>query len=149
MQPLIVLAAVVVLFSLVGAGILGQPWNEFNLAVQQLGWSEKSMKSPASHPSMELRLNTIPNPVGPPDTVITSCNFHSAEGIPAGIGLSMGVAICKLIDNRGVAIAEGALFFNSYTANDDLNVLITQKIFPEANHNQFIKNIKFIIQAPI
>jgi len=148
-QPLIVLAAVVVLFSLVGAGILGQPWNEFNLAVQQLGWSEKNMKSPASHGSMEVKLITVPNQAGPPDTVIISCKFHSAEDIPAGIGLSLGSAICKLIDNRGLAIAEGILYFLSYTASDDLDVPIIQKTFPEANHSQFIKDIKFIIQAPV
>jgi len=90
---------------------------------------------------------------GGPINLITSCVFHSYEDIPTGSGLSQGSAICKLLnapaDEGGVAIAEGRVFFNSYTGSEDLEVLITQKIFPDSNNNELIKDVAFIIEAPI
>ena len=89
-----------------------------------------------------------------PINLITSCIFRSPESIPAGTGLSQGSAICKLLnaphDEGGVSIAEGRAFFNSYPGNNaDLEVLITQKIFENSNNNELIKDVKFIIEAPI
>ncbi len=85
--------------------------------------------------------------------LITACVFTSPENIPAGSGLSDGRAICKLLnapaDEGGVAIAEGRTSFASYVANTELEVFITQKIFPNSNNNELIFDVRFIIEAPI
>ncbi len=85
--------------------------------------------------------------------LITACIFTSPENIPAGTGLSQGRAICKLLDapadQGGVAIAEGRVDFNSYTANDELVVFITNMAFPFSNSNELIFDTEFIIEAPI
>jgi len=85
--------------------------------------------------------------------LITSCVFSSTESIPAGTGFSQGTAICKLLnapaDQGGVAIAEGKIFFDSYEADTDLEVFITQTIFLNSNNNELIFDVQFIIEAPI
>ena len=97
---------------------------------------------------------TIRGTVGASSIIlINSCVFTSTESIPAGTGLSQGTAICKLLnapaDQGGVAIAEGKVFFDSYLANTELEVFITQKIFPNSNNNELIFDVRFIIEAPI
>jgi len=149
LQRIIVLAIVVVIISLMGTGVLAEPWNEFDLFVQDFGWGEETLVSPVSNPNVEVRLIQVPNPPGDPDNFIQSCIFHSAVDIPAGTGLAQGSAICKLLDDQGLAIAEGRSFFLSYTASDDLEVFISQMVFPGSNNNELIFDIKFIIQKPI
>ena len=149
LQRIIVLAIVVVIISLMGTGVLAEPWNEFDLFVQDFGWGEETLVSPVSNPDVEIRLIQIPNPPSDPINLISACIFHSAEDIPAGTGLAQGSAICKLLDDQGLAIAEGRSFFQSYTASDDLQVFISQMVFPGSNNNELIFDIKFIIQKPI
>ena len=141
----------VVILSLMGTGVLAEPWNEFDLWVQDFGLGVESIVSPVSQPTVELRLNQVPSPVrgGDPDNFITSCVFTSAIDIPKGSGLAQGSAICKLINDQGLAIAEGRLFFLSYTANEELEVPITSFVFPGSNNNELIVDIKFVIQKPI
>ncbi len=85
--------------------------------------------------------------------LITACIFTSPENIPAGTGLSQGSAICKLLDapadEGGVAIAEGRMGFDSYVADDELEVLITQMIAPLSNHDELIFDVEFLIEAPL
>ena len=149
LQRIIVLALAVVIVSLMGTGVLAEPWNEFDLFVQQFGWGEENLVSPVSNPTVEVRINQIPNPPGDPINLITACVFKSAQDLPEASGLSRGSAICKLIDDQGLAIAEGRLSFKSYTANEDLIVIITDLVFPGSNNNELIFDIKFIIQKPI
>jgi len=149
LQRIIVLALAVVIVSLMGTGVLAEPWNEFDLWVQQFGWAEENLVSPVSNPDVEVRLIQVPNPPGDPINLISACIFHSAVDIPAGTGLAQGSAICKLLDDQGLAIAEGRSFFQSYTASDDLQVFISQMIFPGSNNNELIFDIQFVIQKPI
>jgi len=149
LQRIIVLAIVVVIISLMGTGVLAEPWNEFDLFVQDFGWGEETLVSPVSNPNVEVRLIQVPNPPGDPDNFIESCVFNSTIDIPAGTGLAQGSAICKLVNDQGQAIAEGRIFFLSYTANDDLIVPISSFVFPGSNNNELIFDIKFIIQKPI
>ena len=139
----------VVILSLMGTGVLAEPWNEFDLWVQDFGWGAESIVSPVSQPTVEVRLNQTPNPPGDPDNFITACVFKSAIDIPEGSGLAQGSAICKLINDQGLAIAEGRLFFLSYTANEELEVPINSFAFPGSNNNDLIVDIKFVIQKPI
>ena len=132
-----------------GTGVLAEPWNEFDLFVQDFGWAEENLVSPVSSPSVEVRLIQVPNPPGDPDNFIESCVFTSTIDIPAGTGLSQGSAICKLVNDQGQAIAEGRIFFLSYTANDDLIVPIGSFVFPGSNNNELIFDIQFVIQKPI
>lgn len=149
MQRIIVLALVVVFVSLVGTGVLAQPWNEFDVWVQQLGWAQQDLISPVSNPDVEIRLIQVPNPPNTPDNFVSSCVFHSAIDIPAGTGLSQGSAICKLLDEQGQAIAEGRSFFQSYTGSSDLEVFISDFVFPGSNNNDLVFDIKFLIQKPL
>ncbi len=149
LQRIIVLALAVAVISLMGTGVLAEPWNEFDLWTQDLGWGEEALVSPVSQPTVEVRLIQVPNPPADPDNFITACIFTSIIDIPAGAGLSQGSAICKLVDDQGLAIAEGRVFFESYTASDDLEVFISQMVFPGSNNNELIFDIKFIIQKPI
>jgi len=149
LQRIIGLAIAVVILSLMGTGVLAEPWNEFDLWVQDFGLGVESIVSPVSQPTVEVRLNQVPNPPGDPDNFITACVFKSAIDIPEGSGLAQGSAICKLINDQGLAIAEGRLFFLSYTANEELEVPINSFAFPGSNNNELIVDIKFVIQKPI
>jgi len=46
MQPIILLGAAVVGVALLGTGFLGEPWNNIELWVQELGWGERSILFP-------------------------------------------------------------------------------------------------------
>ncbi len=149
LQRIIIIALAVGIVSLMGTGVLAEPWNEFDLLVQDFGWGEENLVSPVSNPSIDVRLIQVPNRPGPPDNFIESCVFNSTIDIPAGTGLAQGSAICKLINDQGQAIAEGRIFFLSYTANEDLIVPISAFVFPGSNNNELIFDIQFVIQKPI
>lgn len=140
------IAILVVLFSLIGTGVLAEPWTEFGMVVQELGWAKNDIEFPVSNPSLDVRLTTQP---GTNTNFITGCVFHSDEDIPVGVGLSTGTAICKLLDEQGRAIAEGRIFFDSYTGSDNLEVRIQDTAFLNANINSNVFDIKFIIEGPI
>jgi len=56
MQPIIILGAAVVGVALLGTGFLGEPWNNIELWVQELGWGERNLESPISHAYIDLEL---------------------------------------------------------------------------------------------
>ena len=139
MQPIILLGVAVAAVALVSTGFLAEPWNQFDLWVQQLGWGEDMLNSPISHATVDLEVKKIVNDNDTPnnfaddyfDNVIQSCSFHSGDSIPAAQGavISEGVIICKMLDDRGFAIAEGKLTIpNGYVASDHLFVQISQCI---------------------
>ncbi len=136
----------VVLFSLMGTGVLAEPWNEFEVWVQEYGWAQKDIEFPLSQASLDIRIYTEPI-TG--ENFINSCVFHSDQDITSGSGLSSGKAICKLLDINGNAIAEGRTTFDSYMGSDDLEIFITSFVFPNSNLNDNIFDIKFIIEGPI
>src|SRR3990172_2886132 len=123
MQPIIILGAVVVAAALIGTGFLGQGGN-IVLFVQSLGWGEQDLQAPISHAFIDLNLKKIRNDAGTTNTVaddyfdnvISSCSFHSDQDIlasPQGNQeLSSGLIICKLTDERDLAIAEGRILLN-------------------------------------
>ena len=49
-----------------GTGVLGEPWNEFDAIVQDLGWGEQVITAPVTVASLELRLDptVIPSSSG-------------------------------------------------------------------------------------
>jgi len=178
MQPIIVLGVAAVAVALVGTGFLGEPWNEFTLFVQQLGWGESDVDSPISSATVDLNikkeLNENGTPVSDCDAItdpdekaacitrqraddfftntISHCSFHSDDDIPAAVGtqVSPGVLICKLTDDRDLAIAEGKLNFDKYDGSDHLFIEITQTAFDGANDVQApIHDVKLIVEAPI
>ena len=162
MQPIIVLGVAAVAVALVGTGFLGEPWNEFELWVQQLGWGEADVDSPISHATVDLNIKKTRN-CGPDkecntmddffENRISHCSFHSDDSIPPAMGktqVSPGVLICKLTDDRDLAIAEGKLNFDEYTGSETLLIEITQLAYPEANDVQApIHDVKLIVEAPI
>jgi len=161
MQPIIVLGVAAVAVALVGTGFLGEPWNEFELWVQQLGWGEADVDSPISHATVDLNikkeLNDNGTPGDPSDDFFTNtishCSFHSDDSIPPAMqtpSVAQGVLICKLTDDRDLAIVEGKLFFDSYDASDHLFIELDQVAFPGANDVQApIHDVKLIVEAPV
>jgi len=179
MQPIIVLGVAAVAVALVGTGFLQEPWNEFTLFVQQLGWGEADVDSPISSATVDLEIKKTLNENGTPVSVcdqitdpdakakciaaqraddffentIKFCSFHSDDSIPAAVGkqqVSPGKLICKLTDDRDLAIAEGFLLFDKYDASDTLLIEITQTAFDGANDVQApIHDVKLIVEAPI
>jgi len=161
MQPIIVLGVAAVAVALVGTGFLQAPWNEFVLFVQQLGFGEADVNSPISSATVDLNIKKKLNDNGTPndpsddffENTIKFCSFHSDDSIPAATGnkqISPGVLICKLTDDRDLAIAEGKLFFDKYDGSDTLLIEITQLAFPGANDVQApIHDVKLIVEAPI
>ena len=133
-----------VLFSLIGTGVLAEPWNEFGVWVQEYGWAQKDIEFPLSQASLDIRIISQSG-----TNFINACVFHSDQDITSGAGLSSGTAICKLLDINGNAIAEGRIFFDSYMGSDDLEIFITSITFTGANINDNIFDIKFIIEGPI
>ena len=121
MQPIILLGVAVAAVALVSTGFLaGEPWNEFELFVQQLGWGEGMVSSPVSNASVDLEIKKKLNDNGTPgtgpeaaddyyDNVISDCSFHSATTIApvTGSGARDGKIICKILDENLNAMAEG------------------------------------------
>jgi len=193
MQPIIVLGVAAVAVALVGTGFLGEPWNEFELWVQQLGWGEADIDSPISHATVDLNIKKELNDNGTteadcqrgnggdlngPQTnnneetfeeciarvttddyftnTISHCSFHSDDSIPAAMTgdildqVSPGVLICKLTDDRDLAIVEGKLFFDEYTRSEHLFIKLDQVAFEGANDVQApIHDVKLIVEAPV
>lgn len=134
----------VVLFSLIGTGVLAEPWNEFEVWVQEYGWAQKDIEFPLSQASLDIRIISQSG-----TNFINACVFHSDQDITSGAGISTGTAICKLLDGTGNAIAEGRTFFDSYMGSDDLEIFITSFAFPGSNNHDNIFDVKFIIEGPI
>ncbi len=145
------MALVVILLSLTGTAILGEPWNNIGLVVQAIGWGEKNLESPLIDASIELMLDTVPgeNPEAPPITIVAACGFRSDENIPKGTGIANGTIICKLLNEDGNAIAEGDVTITSYTAGDLVIIDINQPIFIGANHFVNVFNATVIVEAPL
>ena len=172
MQPIILLGVAVAAVALVSTGFLAEPWNQFDLWVQQLGWGEDALNSPISHATVDLEIKKIVNTNNTAtfeddwfDNVIQSCSFHSGDDIDPAIGtvISEGAIICKMLDDRNLAIAEGRLaIVDGYAASDRLLIHISQCItdegpisFPDgtkANGRDGqtpMHQVKLVVEAPI
>ena len=178
MQPIILLGVAAVAVTLIGTGFLAEPWNEFDLWVQQFGWGEADVMSPISQAAVDLNIKKIPQDNGTTvedcdgilvgetfdecitrvttddyfDNIISHCSFHSDDSIPAAEdhNISPGLIICKLTDDRDLAIAEGRINFDSYSASDHLFIEITMLAFPGANDvTAPIHDVKLVVEAPI
>ena len=141
MQPIIILGAAVVGVALLGTGFLGEPWNNIELWVQELGWGERNLEAPISHAYIDLELKKEINENGTPravcdsitdpvekakcvadaksddyfNNVIKACSFHSDDSLDEldpKLGLSPALIICKLTNEEGLAIAEGKQILN-------------------------------------
>ena len=124
MQPIILLGVAVAAVALVSTGFLAEPWNQFELFVQQLGWGENTIASPVSSASVDLEIKKLLN-FGEDgkkgtaddyyDNVISDCSFHSVttiDPLPTTTqGARDGLIICKILGevqpNVFEAIAEG------------------------------------------
>ena len=133
MQPIIILGAAVVGVALLGTGFLGEPWNNIELWVQELGWGERNLETPISHAYIDLELKKEIN-FGPDNiegtsddffnNVIKACSFHSDQSLDefdAELGLSPALIICKLTNEEGLAIAEGRQILNGVQPNEKEN----------------------------
>ena len=139
---------VVLVLGSVGTGILGEPWNEIKLWVQELGWSEQKIVSPITAASIEIRLESVPSQE-PIVNIVTACGFHSDEEIPPGKGKSDGMIICKLLNEDGNAIAEGSIPITSYMPSDTLIIDINQPIFIGANEFGNVWDAMALIKGPL
>ena len=122
MQPIIILGAAVVGVALLGTGFLGEPWNNIELWVQELGWGEENLMTPISHAYIDLELKKEIN-FGPDkekgtsddffNNIIKACSFHSDDSLAAAapdpFNLSPALIICKLTNEQGLASAEGKI----------------------------------------
>jgi len=174
MQPIIILGAAVVGVALLGTGFLGEPWNNIELWVQELGWGERNLESPISHAYIDLELKKEINngPDGERGTqddffnnIIKACSFHSDDSLdPAageGLNLSPALIICKLTNEEGQAIAEGRIILdgkgdetcpqrdnpiNGYDGSDTIRIDICQNAFELSNEVQEVHDIKIIVE---
>ncbi len=132
MQPIIILGAAVVGVALLGTGFLGEPWNNIELWVQELGWGERNLESPISHAYIDLELKKEINDNGTPEdksddyfnNVIKACSFHSDDSLDEldpKLGLSPALIICKLTNEEGLAIAEGRQILNGVQPDSKTN----------------------------
>jgi len=142
MQPIIILGAAVVGVALLGSGFLGEPWNNIELWVQELGWGERNLEAPISHAYIDLELKKEINfgeiteetcrdgELNEEDlaeciknadrddyfnNIIKACSFHSDDSLDElddKLGLSPALIICKLTNEDGLAIAEGRQILN-------------------------------------
>lgn len=129
MQPIIILGAAVVAVALVGSGFLGEPWNNIELWVQELGWGEENLSAPISHAYIDLELKKEINDNDTPEddsddyfnNLIKACSFHSDQSIAGSdlrqdqsgdLNLAPALIICKLTNEEGLAIAEGKKVLN-------------------------------------
>jgi len=157
LQPIIVLVLIVIVVSLSGIGIQQvQSWNQFELVVQQYGWTEKDIEPPVSNFSIELMLEKILNKNGTPDpsddffeTFVEGCIFSSTDDMPAGTGVAPGKVICKLMNAQGNAIAEGRDIFLSYTANDLIKIISFDGVSIESIKLDNIFDVTAVVEAPI
>ena len=181
MQPIIILGAVVVAAALIGTGFLGNGGN-IALWVQSLGWGEQDLQAPISHAYIDLNLKKIRNDNNTPesnlddyfDNVISSCSFHSDQSILASPienqELSSGVIICKLTDERDLAIAEGRILLNGvaeeecaqdaadltnlranngYLASEHINIQICQFAYDGSNDVQKVTDVKIVVEGSL
>ena len=164
MQPIILLGIAVAAIALVSTGFLqGDPWNQFELLVQSLGWGENMLNSPISHAFVDLEIKKILNDAGTEesgddffDNVIQSCSFHGDKDIDAIppdtqttaiTTINPGVIICKMLDENNNAFAEGKITLeDGYTASDKLLVPIQQCI---TDHGLVEEENCLDVQAPI
>ena len=172
MQPIILLGVAVAAVALVGTGFLAgdQPWNQFEIWVQQLGWATNTIESPISHATIDLEIKKFLNDDDPDnvfyDNIIDQCSFHSNEDIAAatGPGARDGVIICKILGGEGQAIAEGRqniVAAEGYANSDVLFIDIDQcaLIDPPTPDNGSdphcldvmapIHGVKLVVEAPI
>ncbi len=141
MQPIIILGAAVVGVALLGTGFLGEPWNNIELWVQELGWGERNLESPISHAYIDLELkkeinengtpvdicNNITDPIAKAkciaearaddyfNNIIRACSFHSDDSLDPldpTLGIAPALIICKLTNEEGLAIAEGKIILD-------------------------------------
>ena len=173
MQPIIILGAAVVGVALLGTGFLGEPWNNIELWVQELGWGERNLESPISHAYIDLELKKEINDNGTPEddsddffnNIIKACSFHSDDSLDAaageGLNLSPALIICKLTNEEGLAIAEGKIILdgvgdetcpqrdnpiNGYDGSDTIRIDICQTAFDFSNEVQEVHDIKIIVE---
>jgi len=172
MQPIIILGAAVVGVALLGTGFLGEPWNNIELWVQELGWGERNLEAPISHAYIDLELKKeINDNMTPEDdsddffnNIIKACSFHSDDSLDAlepKLGLSPALIICKLTNEEGLAIAEGKIILdgvgdetcpqrddpiNGYRGSDTIRIDICQTAFDFSNEVQEVHDIKIIVE---
>jgi len=172
MQPIIILGAAVVGVALLGTGFLGEPWNNIELWVQELGWGERNLESPISHAYIDLELKKIVNDNETPgdtsddffNNIIKACSFHSDQSLDAvdpKLGIAPALIICKLTNEEGLAIAEGKIILdgvgdetcpqrdapiNGYTGSDTIRIDICQNAFKFSNEVQEVHDIKIIVE---
>jgi len=130
MQPIIILGAAVVGVALLGTGFLGEPWNNIELWVQELGWGERNLETPISHAYIDLELKKVVNNNKTPEdksddffnNIIKACSFHSDQSLDEfdpELGLAPALIICKLTNEEGLAIAEGRQLLNGVQPNEE------------------------------
>ena len=161
MQPIILLGVAVAAVALVGTGFLAQPWNQFELFVQQLGWGEADLDSPISSATVDLEIKKILSEDGTfYENVISDCSFHSATSIAGvtGPGARDGTIICKILDANNNAFAEGHIAISSYDASTVLFIPIDMCIdsADPTSSTPFcldvqaeIHAVKVVVEAPI
>jgi len=161
--------------ALVGSGFLGEPWNNIELWVQELGWGERNLEAPISHAYIDLELKKEINDNGTPEddsddyfnNLIKACSFHSdqsIEGSDDSFNLAPALIICKLTNEEGLAIAEGKIILdgigdetctqrdaprNGYDASTKIRIDICQTAFDFSNEVQEVHDIKIIVEGAL
>ena len=131
MQPIILLAALVVGGGLISTGFLAGN-NEFEIWIQDLGFGEGAIESPIDHVNVDFEVTKIlvdPTPTLPNSgdeffkNDITACSFHTWDNVVNGTDV-----ICKLFSwpqnsattdpEDRVVVCEGRYIFGPNGTND-------------------------------
>ena len=185
MQPIIMIGAAVVAVALLGTGFLGEPWNNIDLWIQELGWGERNLEAPISHAYIDLEIKKVLNTNDTPNdksddfynNIIRACSFHSDTSLDAFnfaedkngnvLGLAPAKIICKLTNEKGLAIAEGQQVLNGvqpdseknkddcdqrdkvqngYIGSKTIRIDICQTSFDFSNEVQEVHDLKLIVE---
>ena len=143
MQPIILLAIVGIAGGAMSVGFLG---NTINLDVQQLGVGDATLQTPITQADIEFTIDRQTgqvNGVTETHNVISKCHITPNADIDA-----MSHIFCKLTDENGNVVAEGATWLTS-TLNEGSTLWID--IDPAdfaANKVQNVHDVVLVVQGP-
>ncbi len=139
MQPIILLAIVGLAGGAMSVGFLG---NVIDLEVQSLGVGEETLGTAITQADIDFVIKRASNSAEM-HNVISECEITPGQDIPA-----MSHIFCKLTDENGNVVAEGATWNDTFIpADQKFDVVINPSDFPN-NRVQNIHDVTLVVQGP-
>jgi len=140
MKPIIVLVVIAIAVTGLGVGSLG---NTITLDLQLLGVGDATLVSPVTNANIKFNIEKVQGNQNNFKNVISDCFITSGQQIDA-----MSHVFCKLTDENGNVVAEGATWLSStLNAGSILTVPIDDPNFL-ASQVQNIHDVVLVVQGP-